>query len=60
MNNLDLGDEQSHENEADENNFKKTIFWPSPGLLKGINKMNLFDRIVSEIFWYTLEYVLRF
>ena len=26
VNNLDLGDEQSHENEADENNFKKTIF----------------------------------
>ena len=27
---------------------------------KGINKINFFDRILRDIFWYTLEYILGF
>ena len=56
-NNLDFGDEL--ENEGYESNLKKPYFYPH-SVSKGINKMNLFDRILRDIFWHTLEYILGF
>ena len=38
---------------------KRPYFNPHP-VSKGINKMNLFNRILRDIFWYTLECVLGF
>ena len=56
-NNLDFGDEL--ENEGYEINLKRPYFDPH-SVSKGINKMNLFDRILRDIFWHTLEYILGF
>ena len=56
-NNLDFGDEL--ENEGYESNLKRPYFDPH-SVSKGINKMNLFDRILRDIFWHTLEYILGF
>ena len=46
-NNLDFGDEL--ENEGYESNLKRPYFDPH-SVSKGINKMNLFDRILRDIF----------
>ena len=56
-NNLDFGDEL--ENEGYESNLKRPYFDPH-SVSKGINKMNLFERILRDIFWHTLEYILGF
>ena len=56
-NNLDFGDEL--ENEGYESNLKRPYFDPH-WVSKGKNKMNLFDRILRDIFWHTLEYILGF
>ena len=38
---------------------KRPYFDPHP-VSKGINKMNLLNRILRHIFWYTVVYVLGF
>ena len=55
VNNLDLGNEL--ENEGYESNLKKPYFDPHPAST-GINKMNLFEKILGHILLYTLEYIL--
>ena len=38
--------------------IKKRPYFDPHSLPKGIIKMNLFDRILRDIFWYRVEYIL--